>query len=88
MIFCIFCGIVIFFVIIALCDFFCWNYPDPCHSKFGIEAINGKPARFMFDEQKMKNVCDRIAALSGIFVYGGDCVVNSDGDFKIIDFND
>lgn len=69
-------------------DFFCWNYPDPSHSKFGIEAINGKPARFKFDEQKLKNVCDSIAALSAIVVYGGDCVVNSDGDFKIIDFND
>ena len=69
-------------------DFFYWSYPDLKHSKFGLEAINGKPARFMFDATKLKTVCDRIAALSGIFVYGGDCVVNAEGDFKIIDFND
>ena len=69
-------------------NFFYWSYPDLKHSKFGLEAINGKPVRFKFDATKLKIVCDRIAALSGIFVYGGDCVVNAEGDFKIIDFND
>ena len=69
-------------------DFFSWNYPDLNHSKFGLEIINGRPARFKFNEMELKKVCDIIASLSGVYVYGGDCVVDAGGNFKIIDFND
>ncbi len=69
-------------------DFFFWRYPDPKNSKFGLEAINGSPVRFDFDTVKLKQVCDKAALASKIIVYGGDCVVDADGSFRIIDFND
>ena len=31
---------------------------------------------------------ERLAAVIGLDVYGGDCIVRSDGTFAIIDFND
>lgn len=69
-------------------DFFFWKYPDLNNSKFGLEAINGLPARFKFDEMKLKQLCDHISELTDIVVYGGDCIVDADGSFRIIDFND
>ena len=69
-------------------DFFFWRYPDPQNSKFGLEAINGSPARYKFDAMTLKQTCDKAAEASKIIVYGGDCVVDSNGNFRIIDFND
>ncbi len=69
-------------------DFFFWRYPDPKNTKFGLEAINGTPERFNFDAMTLKRTCDKAADASRIVVYGGDCVVNADGTFRIIDFND
>lgn len=69
-------------------DFFFWRYPDTGSSKFGLEAINGVPSRFNFDILKLKSTCDKAAAASGIAVYGGDCIVDEQGVFRIIDFND
>lgn len=69
-------------------DFFFWSYPDPSKSKFGLESINGVPVHTSFDADQLKTVCDKVAELSHIRVYGGDCVVGHDGAFRIIDFND
>ena len=69
-------------------DFFCWCYPDTNNSKFGIEAINGEPKRFPFDALKLKECCEKVAKASEIIVYGGDCIVDNNGCFWIIDFND
>lgn len=69
-------------------DFFHWSYPDPRKTKFGLEQINGNPQYVTFDVTALKTVCDKVASLSGIEVYGGDCIIDSDGQFRIIDFND
>ena len=57
-------------------------------SKFGLERFNGAPAGYDFRPADLKACADRAARLSGLTVYGGDCVVRPDGTFVIIDFND
>jgi hypothetical protein len=74
---------------VAGSDFFYWFYPnDMSHSKFGWEKINGQAIGIPFDLEELKSMCDEAAKVLGIYVYGGDCVVEANGDVKIIDFND
>ncbi len=69
--------------------FFFWFYPsDIKHSKFGLEEINGESQGYVFDEQSLKQICDRAATELSISIYGGDCVVDERGEMRIIDFND
>ncbi len=69
--------------------FFYWFYPfDEGHSKYGHEAINGKSTGFDFDIKQLKEICHNAADTLDVVVYGGDCIVSSEGDIKIIDFND
>lgn len=70
-------------------DFFYWYYPSPTkNSKFGLEAINGESHGFAFSVERMKQISDDMAKLLNVPIYGGDAVVSSEGDIKIIDFND
>lgn len=74
---------------VADTDFFYWFYPfDLSHSKFGLEKINGTAKEFPFSAGKLKEACDKAGEVLNVKVYGGDCVVDTDGSFKIIDFND
>lgn len=70
-------------------DFFYVFSTDTRHgfSKFGLEHDNKVTSHYVFDKQALKACADRAAGLCGIFVYGGDAVVNENG-FYIIDFND
>ncbi len=70
-------------------QFFYWFYPfDAGHSKYGYEAVNGKSQGLKFDEQELKDICNRAADELNVEVYGGDCIVGADGKMRIIDFND
>lgn len=74
---------------VADTDFFYWFYPyDLSHSKFGLEKINGTAQEFPFSAENLKKVCDKAGEVMNVKIYGGDCVVATDGSFKIIDFND
>lgn len=74
---------------VADTDFFFHFYPfDLSHSKFGLEEINGAANEYPFDKDALKAACDKAGEVLGIKIYGGDCVVDKDGSFKIIDFND
>lgn len=74
---------------VAGTDFFYWFYPyDLSHSKFGLEEINGTAQEFKFSVDDLKRACDRAGEILNVQVYGGDCVVDKNGNFKIIDFND
>lgn len=74
---------------VAGTDFFYWFYPfDLSHSKFGLEAINGEAQEFKFSVEELKKACDKAGEVLNVQVYGGDCVVDEQGNFKIIDFND
>lgn len=58
------------------------------YSKFGDEAVNGQPHGYAYDRPRLQADAERLAALTGTDVYGGDCIVRSDGTYAIIDFND
>lgn len=69
--------------------FFHTTYPtDGGFSKFGDETRNGTSRHTPFDIAALHGAASRLAQLTGIEVYGGDCIVRSDGSYAIIDFND
>lgn len=70
-------------------NFFYWFYPfEVGHSKYGVEAINGHVQNLPFDQEELKRVCLHAAQVMDVVVYGGDAIIDPDGTFKIIDFND
>ncbi len=74
---------------VADTDFFYWFYPyDMKHSKFGLEKINGQAKEIPFSQDDLKMTCDRAGEILNVKVYGGDCIIDTNGNFKIIDFND
>lgn len=74
---------------VADTNFFYKFYPfDTSHSKFGLEKINGNARQLFFSRDELKEACDRAGNVLNAKIYGGDCVVDEDGSFKIIDFND
>jgi hypothetical protein len=74
---------------VAGTDFFHWFYPyNQGHSKFGYETVNGKPEEFPFSVDYLKEICDGAAKTLDLVVYGGDCIISSEGSPRIIDFND
>lgn len=74
---------------VANTNFFYKFYPfDLSHSKFGNEEINGAARQLFFSREELKEACDKAGDALNIRIYGGDCVVDEDGSFKIIDFND
>lgn len=69
--------------------FFRTFYPgDDGQSKFGDEQRNGVPRHYLFSVEALRTAAEKAAELSGVDVYGGDCIVLPDGSFRIIDFND
>lgn len=69
--------------------FFYWFYPfEDHHSKYGNEEINGVSHHLEFDEQALKEICVHTAEIFDIKIYGGDCIIDADGSFRLIDFND
>lgn len=69
--------------------FFRYFYPtDDGVTKFGDEQRNGPARHYAFNVLSMQQAMEKLAAAVGLYVYGGDCVVRSDGTFCIIDFND
>ena len=82
-------GDLIKFYGIAGSEFFYWFYPyDEGHSKYGLEAINGKSRGIEFSHDRLVEICHQAAELLDIKVYGGDCIISPEGDIRIIDFND
>lgn len=70
-------------------DFFYWYYPSHIvNSKFGLEVINGEAKGYLFSEETLKKYCEIASNTMNISIYGGDCVISSDGEIKMIDFND
>lgn len=68
--------------------FYCCYPTDGAYSKFGDESRNGTALHTPFSRQSLSNDAERLAGITGIDVYGGDCIVRSDGSYAIIDFND
>lgn len=63
-------------------------YPgDDRQWKFGDEARNGVPHHYDFGNE-IAIMAEKAAEATGLDVYGGDCIVDSDGRVTMIDFND
>ena len=71
-------------------SFFRHFYPtDDGQTKFGDEtARNGEAHHYAFDVSALQSEVERLARLVGIEVYGGDAIIDREGHFFIIDFND
>lgn len=70
-------------------DFFKIYYPgDDGLTKFGDERRNGKPQHYAFDAANLRLTAEKAARATGLDVYGGDCIIRSDGSFCLIDLND
>lgn len=69
-------------------QFFYWSYSSKGHSKFGLEAINGKNHGYPFSEKQLRAICNQAANVIGVDVYGADCVIGENGTIHIIDMND
>ncbi len=69
-------------------SFFHWRYASESHSKGGLEARNGAAKGFKFSVDALKEMADKAAQVLQLPIYGGDCVVSSEGNISIIDFND
>lgn len=67
---------------------FFYAYHPTNFSKFGLEAHNGAPRGYAFDLCALQQLATHAATLCGFTLYGGDCIVRSDGTFALIDFND
>ena len=75
---------------VAGTDFFytCFPTENGGCGKFGAEKINGEPHHYKFSREELARECSRAASILNIPIYGGDCIVDESGKFRIIDFND
>lgn len=69
-------------------DFFHWSYASQGHSKFGLEAVNGKEKGYSFHAERLKLYADMTAKQLNVPIYGGDAIIDEEGKFWFIDFND
>lgn len=74
---------------VAETGFFRRFYPqENGYSKFGIEVNNTPLSYYSFDEKKLSKTFFDAAQLLELNVFGADCIVLPNGDFRFIDFND
>ena len=57
-------------------------------TKFGDEERNGKPQYYSFSSSNLQADAEKLACLLQTPVYGGDAIIQEDGSYVIIDFND
>lgn len=69
--------------------FFRAYYPgDDGQTKFGDEQVNGKPHHYIYNKVGLRDMAEEASRITGVDVYGGDCIVAPDGTLTLIDFND
>ena len=70
-------------------DFFWYYYSgDDTETKFGDEERNGKPQYYPFSSSNLQTDAEKLACLLQTSIYGGDAIIQEDGSYVIIDFND
>ena len=70
-------------------DFFRYYYSgDDTETKFGDEVRNGKPQYYPFSSSDLQTDAEKLACLLQTPIYGGDAIIQEDGSYVIIDFND
>ena len=69
--------------------FFRYYYSgDDTETKFGDEERNGKPRYYSFSSSNLQADAEKLACLLQTPIYGGDAIIQEDGSYVIIDFND
>lgn len=68
--------------------FRCFYPSDDGISKFGDEKINGEAHHYHFNKKALHDECERLSNIIDVPIYGGDAIIDKDGNFFIIDFND
>lgn len=69
--------------------FFRYYYSgDDTETKFGDEERNGKPQYYSFSSFDLQTDAEKLACLLQTPIYGGDAIIQEDGSYVIIDFND
>lgn len=81
-------GDVVKFYGVADILFRCYYPGDDGISKFGDEKINGRAHHYPYDEEALRSEVHKLARLTGVAIYGGDVIIDPQGHFYIIDFND
>ena len=70
-------------------NFFRYYYSgDDTETKFGDEERNGKPQYYPFSSSDLQADAEKLACLLQTPIYGGDAIIQEDGSYVIIDFND
>ena len=70
-------------------NFFRYYYSgDDTETKFGDEERNGKPQYYPFSSSDLQTDAEKLACLLQTPFYGGDAIIQEDGSYVIIDFND
>ena len=70
-------------------NFFRYYYSgDDTETKFGDEGRNGKPQYYPFSSSDLQTDAEKLACLLQTPIYGGDAIIQEDGSYVIIDFND
>lgn len=68
--------------------FFSFYSTDACHSKLGLEIVNGETCGYPFNKELLYQYSSKLAEIMNVPIYGGDCIISSTGEIRIIDFND
>lgn len=70
--------------------FFYWFYPyEQNHHKYThYEQINGKLTYYQFDELRLKELAIKAAEVLNVHIFGGDAIIDKEGNIQIIDLND
>ena len=72
-------------------NYFYWFYPYYGYrERYGLDWVDDDRDRekSKFDVEALINYCERACEEMEIEIYGGDCIVDNEGNFQIIDFND
>ena len=70
-------------------NFFRYYYSgNDTETKFGDEERNGKPQYYPFSSSDLQTDAEKLACLLQTPIYGGDAIIQEDGSYVIIDFND
>ena len=82
-------GDVVKFYGVESTNFFRYYYSgDDTETKFGDEERNGKPQYYPFSSSDLQTDAEKLACLLQTPIYGGDAIIQEDGSYVIIDFND
>ncbi|WP_134091533.1 hypothetical protein [Olivibacter sp. XZL3] len=71
-------------------DFFFWFYPyEHNHHKYAhYEQINSKLVYNQFEENGLKQIALNAARVLDVHIFGGDAIIDPEGNITIIDLND